>query len=208
MLGWRLAPPACSRGEEWNVTWAGRPAEDRDSLPVRDTITRSSARGPTGLENQAPGPESGPALFLLPCAASRIFRRGAPSSARWVRLPRPGGGRSRASVKAAGASPPPPVAPGSSQRSGSRPQWLPLGGENEEGGLERQQERLRLAPGKPIDTPLRRRPGPCLIRTVDSLIRYSRFIRDGHRVCPSRELDYPARRAIKRAGGGWLELGN
>lgn len=47
--------------------------------------------------------------------------------------------------------------------------------------------------------------GPCLIRTVDSLIRYSRFIRDGHWLCPSRELDYPARRAIKRTDGGWLE---
>lgn len=48
-------------------------------------------------------------------------RRGAGSSARLVRLPRPGGGRSRASAEAAGASPPPTVARDSSQRSGSRP---------------------------------------------------------------------------------------
>lgn len=48
----------------------------------------------------------------------------------------------------------------------------------------------------------------CFITTVDSLIPYSEFIREGLYVSRYKELDYPSRSAIKLTGGGWLELGN
>lgn len=42
-------------------------------LRAWDTKIRSNAKGPNGLEKQVQGLESGPALFFLPCADSRIF---------------------------------------------------------------------------------------------------------------------------------------
>lgn len=74
--------------------------------------------------------------------------------------------------------------------------------------MEELEQQLRPEPGKPIDITLRRLRWARLIRTVDLRIRFSGFIRDGHFVSRSKELDYSARSAIKRTGGGWLKLGN
>lgn len=99
--------------------------------------------------------------------------------------------------------------PANSDRgSGLRSPVAPAGRRELAGSLEELEQQLRPEPGKPIDITLWRLRWARLIRTVDLRIRYSGFIRDGHYVSRSKELDYSARSAIKRTGGGWLKLGN
>lgn len=91
-------------------------------LRAWDTKIRSNAKGPNGLAKQVQGLESGPALFFLPCADSRIFLGCADRAGRWARRQEVPG-----SAKPAGASRTPIVAAGPSQRSASCPQGFPPG---------------------------------------------------------------------------------
>lgn len=121
-----------------NGTQPGRGDELKTEAqaPGRDTITGPNTRGPNKRENQAPGLESGPALFSRPRAGSRIFRADAgraPRPARSVHRPRGGGGRGPGSAGAAGAGGFRPLLP--PRVRAPVPRILP-GRENKEEGLD------------------------------------------------------------------------
>lgn len=126
-------------GVEKNGTQPGREDELKTEAqaPGPDTITGPATRGPNKLESQALGLESGPALFSLPRAGSRIFRSDAhraPRPARSVHLPRGGGGRSPGSAEAVGAGGFRPLLP--PRARAPVPRILP-GSENKEEGLDK-----------------------------------------------------------------------
>ena len=173
LLWCRLAPRRVGAGKNGTQPQPGAKLKTGTQAPGPGHNTPTNLERPERTRKRGSRALKWARAFFLSRADSRIFSPCADCarrSARSVRLPRGGGGRSRESASAAGArrlrpslqAPPSaraPVPSGSRRRRTRMEAW------------KSQEERLRLAPGKRIDTPLRRPPWACLIMTVEPLNR-------------------------------------